>query len=96
MSEIQAVKLSAGEQAIFDAICWNLDELGRKDYEERLECLENMGQLAESLLERKAIPKIRLAYFADPGMNVGGRGKSRKQVFEKNGTAGKDKGRGST
>ncbi len=87
MNEIQTVKLNSEEQALFDTICWNLDELGRKD--DAIDHLERMGQLAESLLERKAIPEVRLAYFTDPAMNVGGYGKSRKQVFEKNGTSGR-------
>lgn len=88
MNEIQTVKLNAEEQALFDTICWDLDELGRRD--DRIDHLEKMGELAESLLERKAIPEVRLAYFTDPEMNVGGYGKSRKQVFEKNGTSGRD------
>ncbi len=88
MNEVQTVKLTAEEQALFDAICWDLDELGKKD--DRIDHLEKMGELAEALLERDAIPKVRVAYFADPEMNVGGYGKSREQVFEKNGTSGRD------
>lgn len=88
MNEIQTVKLNPDEQALFDAICWNLDELGRND--DATDHLERMKELAESLLERKAIPEVRLAYFTDPEMNAGGYGKSRKQVFEGNGTSGQD------
>lgn len=88
MDEIQRVTLNADEQALFDSICWNINELARR--EDRFEHFEKMGELAESLLERKAIPDIRLAYFTDPEMNAGGYGKSRQQVFEKNGTAGRD------
>ncbi len=40
--------------------------------------------LAESLLERKAIPAHRLRFFADPDYNIGGHGSSRKQVLERN------------
>lgn len=47
-----------------------------------------MTELAERLLERKAIPEVRLRYFTDPECNPGGRGMSRKDVFEKNGTRG--------
>ena len=90
MNEIETVKLNKKEQAFFDAICWNLDELGRKDYENRVDCLETMGQLAESLLKRKSIPRVRVEWFADPKLNAGGRGKSRRGVFEKNGTSGRD------
>ena len=88
MSKIQTVDLIAQEQALFDTICWDLDKLGRRD--DATDHLERMGELAESLLERQAIPKVRLAYFTEPEMNAGGYGKSRKQVFEKNGTAGRD------
>ncbi len=90
MNEIQTVKMNKKEQALFNAICWNLDELGRKDYEGRVDSLEKMGQLAESLLKRKAIPRVRVEWFVDPKINAGGYGKSRKQVFEKNGTSGKE------
>jgi len=49
-----------------------------------------MTALAERLLDRKAIPPVRVRYFADPECNPGGRGKSREDVFEKNGTCGDD------
>lgn len=45
-------------------------------------------KLMESLLARQAIPEIRLRYFTEPEFNIGGRGRSRKQVFEDNGTRG--------
>jgi hypothetical protein len=44
--------------------------------------------LARSLLARGAIPEVRIRYFCDPKLNIGGHGKSRKQVFEANGTSG--------
>jgi hypothetical protein len=87
MNEIQIVKLNDHEQALYDAVCWDLDQLAKKD--DRLAHFEKMGQLAESLLERDAIPNIRVAYFTDPAMNIGGNGKSRQDLFEKNGTSGK-------
>jgi hypothetical protein len=95
MNEIQIVKLNKKEQALFDAICWDLGELGRKDYQDRdyqdrIECLEKLGQLAESLLKREAIPKVRVDWFASRKINAGGYGKSRKEVFERNGTTGRD------
>ena len=43
-----------------------------------------------SLIARKAIPSHRAKYFIDPEYNLGGRGKSRKQVFEHNGCTGED------
>lgn len=90
MKEIQKVKLNKKEQALFDAVFPVWDELDKKDYDTRVGVLEKMGQLTEMLLERAAIPKVRVAYFVDPKMNVGGYGKSRKELFEKNGTSGQD------
>jgi hypothetical protein len=48
-----------------------------------------MVALSELLLQRNAIPSVRLSYFSDPERNPGGKGKSRKQIFESNGTYGK-------
>jgi hypothetical protein len=44
--------------------------------------------LRKSLIARKAIPGVRSKYFTDPDFNVGGRGRSRAEIFEKNGTHG--------
>ena len=41
-------------------------------------------ELTVSLQDRGAIPEHRLRYFADPSYNVGGHGKSRKDVIEGN------------
>jgi hypothetical protein len=45
-------------------------------------------KLTSLLIERGGIPEQRLRYFTDPDYYEGGRGKSRQQVFERNGTAG--------
>ena len=47
-----------------------------------------MVALTESLLKRGAVPEVRKLYFTDPERNPGGRGKSRQEVFEGNGTVG--------
>ena len=47
-----------------------------------------MAELSRRLLQRGAIPEHRLRYFTDPECNPGGRGKSRADVFERNGTCG--------
>jgi hypothetical protein len=52
--------------------------------------IEPMAGLTESLLERDAIPEVRVLYFTDPERNPGGRGKLRHEIFEKNGTSGTD------
>lgn len=48
-----------------------------------------MESLVDSLLERKAVPDVRLKLFADPDYAETGK-KSRQQVFESNGTAGNE------
>ena len=42
------------------------------------------------LTKRDAIPQHRLNWFVDPAFFVGGRGSSRQEVFERNGTRGTD------
>ena len=59
---------------------WNHDVL-------RASC-DAAAPLARSLFDRGAIPEVRVRYFCDPKLNIGGHGKSRKQVFEANGTTG--------
>lgn len=79
------VILTNEEQELFSSI-----EFNWKSHDELHRSLEPMRLLATSLLERAAIPDIRIAYFTDPDFNPGGRGKSRKDVFEGNGTYGDD------
>ncbi|WP_266170773.1 hypothetical protein [Dyella subtropica] len=50
--------------------------------------LEPMYELTIRLLKRKAVPEARIAYFTNPDFNPGGRGKSREDIFRKNGTSG--------
>jgi hypothetical protein len=90
MNEIETVKLNDEEQLLFGAVCWDLDKLEKKDHAAQVDVLEKMGQLAELLLARQAISTVRLDYFTKPQMNIGGSGKSRKQVIEKNGTSGRE------
>ena len=76
--------------ALSDSICWDRRSLQKCEWEERQCHRERIGELTESLLIREAIPRCRLAYFTDPALNVGGHGKSRKQVFERTGPSGAD------
>jgi hypothetical protein len=90
MARIKKVELTDSEKTLSDgALFWDMDALLKEDYEVRIEQLERMGQLTESLLERKAIPQVRLDYFFDPKMDVGGYGKSMAEVYERNGTSGR-------
>jgi hypothetical protein len=45
-------------------------------------------QLMRLLTAREGIPEVRTKYFTDPDFNIGGRGRSRADRFEKNGTRG--------
>jgi len=88
MSSPSTVQLDETEKALYDSICWGLDALLRMEREEQHEQLERMGKLAESLIQRNAVPKVRMRCFTDSSMNIGGHGKSRKDIFERNGTQG--------
>lgn len=47
-------------------------------------------QLTKLLVQRNAIPEVRTRYFTDPDFNIGGKGRSRAGIFEKNGCHGDD------
>ena len=85
MSKINVVELNAEEQDLYDSISWEPEGLSRKAYTERVTILGNLKKLTESLMKRNAIPQSRLDFFMKPELNIGGHGKSRMQVFEKNG-----------
>jgi len=46
------------------------------------------SELMQRLLKRNAIPSVRLRYFGDPKLNIGGHGRSRMQGFERDGITG--------
>ena len=87
---IQIVALTPEETTLFDGIFWDIDELLRREHGEKLQSFENAKELTESLLQRDAIPQIRLAYFFDAEKNIGGYGKSREQVFRQSGASSAD------
>lgn len=61
-----------------------------KSHDELRDSLEPMEALAFSILGRGVVPQVRLAYFTEPNCNPGARGKSRQEIFEKNGTSGEE------
>lgn len=77
------IALTDEEQALFLSIKFDWT-----DHDDLRGSLEPMRLLAKSVLGRGAVPEVRIAFFTDPDFNPGGRGKSRKQVFEGNGTCG--------
>lgn len=79
------IPLSAEEQALFAEIRFNW-----QSHEELRSSLAPMQRLASSILSRNGVPKVRLAYFSDPEFNPTGRGKSRQDIFENNGTSGEE------
>lgn len=85
---VEKIELTKAEQDLFDQIEWNSKIWLRWDQEQQILNFERVGQLSESLIRRKAIPKIRGDVWSKPDMNPGGRGKSRQEVFESNGCHG--------
>ena len=81
------IELTDHESKLLGSIDFELAAIDRS-HEENLAILDVAGELTESLLERRGVPDIRLRYFFDPELNVGGHGNSREQVFEQNGTDG--------
>ena len=81
-------ELTASEKNLLAGITFNPGALREREADIRNGNAVNM--LMKSLIARKAIPSQRLKYFVDPDYHIGGRGKSRKQVFERNGCTGED------
>jgi len=77
------IPLTAEEQTLFKEICFDW-----RNHEELRGSLAPMEALASSILRRDIVPEVRMAYFTVPEFNPTGRGKSRQEIFEKNGTSG--------
>ena len=80
--------LTAPEKELFAKIKPDQRMLG--GYEDETRNGNAVCALMKSLLARHAIPVPRIKYFIDPAYHLAGRGKSRKQVFERNGCTGDD------
>jgi hypothetical protein len=83
MTPTPDIQLTEGERELFVQIRFRSNQ-----HEKGCASLMAMAALVESLLKRDAIPEVRLLYFTDPERNPGGRGKSRRDVFKRNGTSG--------
>lgn len=77
------IPLNAEERTLFSEICFDW-----RNHEELRESLAPMEALASSIISRNAVPEVRVAYFNVPELNPTGRGKSRQEIFENNGTSG--------
>ncbi|WP_137107659.1 hypothetical protein [Azospirillum argentinense] len=82
------IDLSDEEREVLDHIKFNFDDLDGFDDVQRNG--EAVLKLIGMLVEREAIPEHRVRYFVDPDYNIGGRGRSKKQGFERNGCTGND------
>jgi hypothetical protein len=82
------ISLNSEEQMLFNEI--EFDPLLLKNSDHARENGDAVFKLLKSLVQRKGIPQIRIRYFTDPEFNLGGRGRSKQEVFEKNGTSGED------
>jgi hypothetical protein len=83
-----AVVLTPEEQELWDAIPFRHDWLTGQPPRIQ-DSMDAAHALTISLLRRKAIPQIRVDYFMDPELNIS-QSRSRKQIFEKNGTSGEE------
>ena len=79
----QSIELTEFESGLYARIPQRPSHDGWHDVADAME------QLVLSLLDRKAVPEVRLRLFCDPDYAEKG-SKSRQQVFESNGTSGND------
>lgn len=87
--ELFTIQLTPEEIALADAM--SFDALSfRGNHQAFMANAEMALRLTKNLLAREAIPEQRVRYFTDPDYYPSGRGKSRKEGFERNGTSGDD------
>lgn len=85
---IQGIELTKAENDLLDNI--KLDPSLLTDTNDTRRNGDAACALTLSLFEREAIPENRQRYFLDPEYNIGGRGSSRKDIFERNGVRGEE------
>jgi hypothetical protein len=81
-----AIVLAAAEQILLDQI--ELDALALRDHVHTKQNGELVCKLMRSLVAREAIPAQRMSWFTNADYHIGGRGSSRRDVFERNGRTG--------
>jgi hypothetical protein len=83
------IELTPDEIALADAM--SFDDLSFPgNHQAFMANAEKALRLTKSLVAREAIPDQRTRYLVDSDYNPGGRGKSRQESFERNGTRGDD------
>ncbi|SFH25421.1 hypothetical protein SAMN05216299_10426 [Nitrosospira sp. Nsp14] len=78
------ISLTPHEEELLREITFDIRGCGHETA--RASCIV-ASQLAKSILAREAVPEIRLRFFTDAELKIGSK-KSRKEVFESNGTIG--------
>lgn len=86
MMDSFTIGLTAEEQTLAEAI--EFEALNLKDHIHAEQNAQLAVALMRSLIARDGIPEQRRKYFGDPAYHPGGRGSSRKQMFERNGCRG--------
>ena len=88
MNDTFAITLTTEEQEIARQI--ELDQSKVRDHEKWQRNSDLALRLFISLYRRNGIPAHRWAWLEDPEYFVGGRGNSRREMFERNGSKGED------
>lgn len=81
------IKLTTEEFTLYQIVVHSLGKGIGTPAEERQEIAEAEYKLTMLLIERGVIPRARIEYLTDPGLNIG-TNYSRLGVFQKNGTKG--------
>jgi hypothetical protein len=82
MQMIKQIELTPAEQELANQIVFDVLN-HRMEYEQTMENGERAAGLMGMLIDRKAIPELRLRYFTDPDYNPG-RGKESRFTYFKN------------
>ena len=85
---IEPLELSDHESKLFALVNFSEREMSERPPRNPQAMFAASEELTHLLLDRGVIPDVRLRYFTDADLNVGGRGKSRQDVFIRNGCTG--------
>ncbi|MDZ4706925.1 MAG: hypothetical protein SH818_00870 [Saprospiraceae bacterium] len=85
LQSIWAIALDESEQKLFNE---TKAFSSSNSFERNREILQSVETLTKSLKDSKKIPASRINYFTKPEYNISNRKRSRKEIFEGNGTSG--------
>jgi hypothetical protein len=81
------IDLTDGERLLVEQIEFDPHAIRGPEHAQRNG--ELVSELMKSLAARSGVPEHRRSYFTDPDYHVGGRGSSRKAIFERHGCHGR-------